>query len=177
MEDNNIKWLKYFKIIIIVLVVFIVSIVGYLFIMKKINTENFHNYLSKNEYKKKDGIYQKKINDGNETLRYKALSEEFIISKEIAREEDDGYFDLSLQYEKNGNIKIGFQLEGFNKNNAYGILYQNGNYNDGKFDCKVVSGEGYDARCGIMKKEAIKFDKEVKKLFEENGIRAKFIKN
>jgi len=177
MEDTNIKWLKCFKIIIIVLIILIVSIVGFLYFMKKVNTENFHNYLSENDYKKKDGIYQKRIIDGEETLRYKALSKEFIISKEIAREDDDGYFDLSLQYEKNGNIKIGFQLEGFNKNNAYGILYQTGNYNDGKFDCKIVSGEGYDAKCDVMKKEAEKFNKQVQSIFEENHINAKFIKS
>jgi len=175
MEDQNLKHLRYFKIGMIVIVVLILLIVGYIFLMKKINTDRFENYLTENNFIQKDDIYLKKVKRDKNTLYYKAYSDEFIFSKEITQEKGEDYYDLSLQYEKNGNIKIGFQLEGYNKQGAYGILYQEGSYKNGEFDCKVISGEGYDAKCDYMKEEAEKFNNEVKKLFKDNHINVNYI--
>lgn len=167
------------KTIIILLIITLIVIAGvfsYRFIMKKINTDKFIDYLSENDYQeKKDGSYQKESESDDVLIRYKALSTDSIISKETYENTENDYTSISLKYEKNGNIVIGLQFEGYNKQNNYGVLYQTGNYKDGKFDCQVVTGKGFESKCDILKDKAEDFNSEVKQILEKNEISAKYI--
>ncbi len=179
-EDKQVKMITYLKktiiILLIITLIVIAGVFSYRFIMKKINTDKFIDYLSENDYQeKKDGSYQKESESDDVLIRYKALSTDSIISKETYENTENDYTSISLKYEKNGNIVIGLQFEGYNKQNNYGVLYQTGNYKDGKFDCQVVTGKGFESKCDILKDKAEDFNSEVKQILEKNEISAKYI--
>lgn len=180
MEDGKVRLIAQLKkvgvILLAIVIISIIVILGYQFVMKKINTDKFTDYLSNNGFElKKDGTYLKEDKNGDIITRYKALSADSIISKETYETTDIDYTTFSFKYEKNGNIQIGLQFEGYNKHDNYGTLYQTGNYKNGEFDCKIVTGKGFEPKCDIMKNKAKEFNNEVNNIIEKSEANPKYI--
>ncbi len=178
MEDKNqyskiIKFIKYFFIILIVAIILIFSYYSYAAYKSE---KNFKNYLEQNNFSQNRNIkYVKTEKEENKTITYSALST-YVLSKSINTAVGDEFTNILLDYEKNGNIKIDFTYGGINKNNVYAILYQTGNYKNGKFDCKMITENGHDSQCDKMKNEAKQFEKEALKIFDKNNINPSLLK-
>ena len=176
-DENPIKkYIKIFKIIIAVIVITIIIMTIFNKIMTTININNFTTYLKENGYEEKsDGSYYKYKKNDEKKISYKALDETFVISKIIETEVNYNYTDIILKYKNNGNIEIELQYEGKNEAEDYGLLYQTGNYKNGKFDCKIISGKNFASQCNLMKEEAKIFENEIKKIIDNYKINTKYI--
>ncbi len=178
MEDEN-KVKTVFRAIIIFLIIAIIIIIGiqiYNNWQNKQNNERLYNYLDKNNYKQnEDGIYYKTKKSGNTTVTDKAISSEYLFSRDTLTEAKN-YTTMSVQYKKNKTIKITYQIEGFDQNNNYGILFQKGTYKNGKFNCEIVTNIDFKTKCNLMKKEAQKYEKEINNILKSQNINPSHIK-
>ena len=189
MENNNIFELlntKKTKRIIIGTVIAIAIIIGgykviNTYLINK-NTSNFTNYLIKNNFEKNaDKTYTKKIVNKKENLNeyeYIYTQSNSSVSKNINKVLKNGQQYISLTYHKNNTIKGTLQLHGLNKNNTYGTLLLNGKYNtkNNTFTCKILNNDNFYVQCDSLKKEMLKFNKELKKWTNEGKFKLKYIK-
>lgn len=178
MEDEN-KVKTVFKFIITFLIIAIIIVIGiqiYNSWQNKQNNERLYNYLKENKYKQNEnGIYYKTEKKGNTTITDKAISSEYLFSRDTLKEEKN-YTTISLQYKKNKTIKITYQIEGFDQNNNYGILFQKGTYKNGKFNCEIITNIDFKTKCDVMKQEAQKYEKEINNLLKSQNINPNHIK-
>lgn len=177
MEDEN-KVKKIFTYIIIILIIAII-IVTIIFIYRKWqtsqNNERLYNYLKDNNYTKNDdGIYFKTVKEGNTTTTDKAVSSEYLFARDTLTETTN-YTTISLEYKNDKTIEIDYQIEGYDKNNNYGILFQKGTYKDSDFKCEIVTNIDFETKCDVMKKAAQDYEKEINKILNQQNINPKYI--
>ncbi len=174
MEDDNKvkKILTYIKIIIIFTIIICIGIFAFIKIENKINNNNLYNYLNKNNYKtNEDKIYYKKI---DESITEKALSNDYIFSKEIRKQNEKTSVTI-LNYKKDNSIFISYQEDGFDNNGNYGISYQEGTYKNKKFKCKIITNNNQTQQCSTMKTQAENYYKEIQDILNNNKINLKFV--
>lgn len=168
---NNIKKIK--TAIFIVIAIIIIAILLFVFYNnwhQKESTNNFYNYLEKNDYQKnEEGIYTKKTTNGNTTTTNRILLNDYLFEKSISKNEDN-YTSLSLFYKKDKEIEIVYQVEGYDQDNKYGVLYQKGTYKNGEFTCEIVTNQNFKTECEYMKNEAEKYETEINQILKDNNI-------
>lgn len=177
MEDEN-KVKKTFTYVIVALIIAII-IVTIIFIYKtwqtSQNNERLYNYLKNNNYTQNDdGIYFKTIKEGNITTTDKAISSEYLFARDILTETTN-YTTVSLEYKNDKTITINYQIEGYDKNNNYGILFQKGTYKNNKFKCEIITNKDFDTKCDVMKKAAQDYEKEINEILNKQNINSKYI--
>lgn len=180
MEDEN-KVKKIMKIIIILIIV-IALIIAAIFIYRnyQINSNNnkLETYLQENNYIENEyGVLSKEETNENETITYKALYPNCIISKEISTTENNGQnkIKISMRYNNDNSISMDLQLDGYNKDNNYGILFQQAILINDEFTCEIVTGDNFTTKCDTMKTEAQEFYNEINQILENNNINPKYI--
>lgn len=177
MEDENkfAKIPKIIKITLTIIIIITVAIIAYWQIQIHINNQNLYDYLKANDYKQNsDNIYFKTETESTTTTTDKAISSEYLFARDITHD-DDTYSFISLQYQKDGTINITYQMEGFDSENNYGVLYQEGTYKGGKFECNIVTNTNFKTKCNQMKQEAQKYNKEIENILTNNKINLKFV--
>ena len=170
------KTIRYIIIGIILIIIIIIAILFYNNWQAQENNNRLYNYLEANNYQQNaDGIYYKTNNLNNTTTTDKAITQEYLFARNISKE-NDNYTSISLQFTKDKTINIIYQEEGFDQKNNYGILFQEGTYKDGKFECKIVTNKNFNTKCDLMKEQAQEYDKEIKQILKSNKIDPKHIK-
>lgn len=178
MEDKHLNLLKYIKIGIISIILIIIVVFGYLFIMKQINNNKFVSYLEKQNYTKdKYNVYYKETKTNTETIINKAFAKEYVMYKNSTSFKDKNFTNISLQYDKNGNVKIIYKLESLSDTMEVNVLQQEGTYKKDKFECKILVNHGLETQCDLMEKEAKKYEKEIKDILKENKINSKYLES
>ena len=140
------------------------------------NVNNFNTYLKENNYKKdENGIYSKTNTKDNITTTEKAISNKYPLVKNIT-ENKDNYTSLTLLYTNDEIIEIKYQVEGYDQNEEYGVLVQQGTYKNGDFKCEIVTNKNFQTNCKYMKTEAQKYEKEINEIIKKYDINLKNIK-
>lgn len=176
-DENKIKKIMHIIIaIIILIIVIIVGIIIYRNIQQKINNDRFTSYVEKNNYKKDNtGVYVKETSTQNDKTTYKAIYDTYLLFKESSTSTDTDFTSITTGYQKDGTIEVTYRLEGYNKNEEIGTLYQKGTYKNGKFTCEIVSNNEFETQCPEMREKAQEFNNEVNKIFEDNNININYI--
>ena len=108
MEDEN-KLRTIFKTIIIILIIIGVIVAGVVIYnnwQNKQNNERLLTYLKENNYNQnEDGIYYKTKKEGNTTTTDKAISNEYLFSRDTL-DENDNYITMSVEYKKDITIEV-----------------------------------------------------------------------
>ena len=161
---------------IIIIVIAVISLNIYKIYKQKESTNNFYTYLKENNYKKNDdGIYTKKTKQKNQTITNRAISDKYLFEKDISEDNDDKYISISLFYTNDKTIEIMYQIEGFDQNDQYGVLFQKGTYQNGDFKCEIVTNQNFKTECNYMKKMAKEYEKEINQIIKNNNINPKYI--
>ena len=178
MEDEN-KLRTIFKTIIIILIIIGVIVAGVIIYnnwQNKQNNERLLTYLKENNYNQNEvGIYYKTKKEGNTTTTDKAISNEYLFSRDTL-DENDNYITMSVEYKKDKTIEVTYQVEGFDKNNNYGILFQKGTYKNKKFKCEIVTNIDFETKCDTMKKAAQNYEEEINDILNSQKINPDHIK-
>lgn len=178
MEDENKakKIINRIIILIIITLVIVLGIIIYKNIQAKLNNDRFNTYIKNNNYKKdENGIYTKTINTENGNTIYQAIIDQYLLTKEQTTSTDTEFTSIVISYKQDGTIETSYKLEGYNQEGEIGTLYQKGTYKNNDFKCEIVNNNGFKTQCPKMKQEAQKFEKEIKKIFEDNNINVKYI--
>lgn len=164
------KAIKIICLIIILLIIIITIFILYINNSNKENTNNFYTYLEENNYKKdSEGIYTKKTTNGNITTTERAISNKYLFEKSIS-ENDTNYTSINLFYTNDKTIEIMYQVEGYDLDNNYGVLYQKGTYKNGDFKCEIVTNQNFQTQCTKMKEEAQKYEKKINQIISKYKI-------
>lgn len=149
---------------IFLIIIIIIIIHSYIKKQETINTQKFSNYISKNyNTNNENDIYYAPYYNGN------------ILTKTIKIDTNlNSIVSISLNRKK----EIIGQLEIFGKNKygVEGISYLESTYKNKKFECNFISNNGYKARCDILKKQTIIFEKEIKEILKKSKTKLKYIK-
>lgn len=172
MEDYQLR--KKTIIITCISIIAIIIIISLILIFinnsSKENTNNFYTYLEENNFKKdENGVYTKKTTNGNTTTTERAVSNKYLFEKSIT-ENNDNYTSLNLFYTNDKTIEIMYQVEGYDQNNEYGVLFQKGTYKNGDFKCEIVTNKNFKTNCKYMKTEAQKYEKEINQIIDKYDI-------
>ncbi len=166
--ENEIKVKKIVRIIIITFIIIIAVIIGIYFFNQhliKVNTQKFEKYLKDNNYS----------TDPTDDLYYTVLENNHILTKTTKLSEQQNSL-IYVSYDSNGDITGGLELYGINSYGNQGISYLKSTYKKKKFDCKIVTSVGLEAKCNLLKQETEKFEKEMKSIFQNSKTNPKFIK-
>lgn len=177
MEDYT-KVKKIIKLIVILVILIVAIAIGVIFYQnsQKTNSKNnLDDYLTAQNYTKdENGVsYIKKLND-NKNTTYRALYGDYVLFKEYTGENDEGTYTIGIGYTKDKTVEITFRLEGYN-NNEISTIYQKGTYKNNKFECEIITNNGFDTQCKLMQQEAKEFEKEANEIIEKNKINPKYI--
>ena len=155
---------------IIAFIIIISLIIIFINNSNKQNTNNFYTYLKENNFKQDaDGTYTKTTTNSNKTITEKAVSNEYLFEKSIT-ENNNNYVSLNLFYKNDKTIEIMYQVEGYDQDNKYGVLFQKGTYKNGNFNCEIVTNKNFQTNCKYMKTEAQKYEQEINQIIDKYNI-------
>ena len=160
------KIVKIIRWTVFLFILIFASIICIYFLNKHLvntNTEKFKNYINKNyELNPTKNIY------------YSIFDNDYILTKtsKISSETNSLIY---VSYKKDGTIIGGLELYGINSYGTQGISYLKSTYKNKKFDCKIITSVGLEAKCNLLKQETDKFEKEMKDIFKKSKTNPKFI--
>lgn len=162
MEDTN-KREKIIKIIVVSITILVILTTGVQIYKELVDTPKFKKYINNNyETDDKSDIYYTVYNGKN------------ILTKTI-KIDNNLNSKVILSLNKKNEIKGKLELFGTNKYGSEGMLYLESTYKNKKFDCKIISNNGYKTRCDILKKHTIDFEKEIKEILKKLKTNIKYI--
>ena len=164
--ENNKKYKIISRMLIAVIILSIITIIGVYFYNKKKtenDTKNFINYVNKNL----------NIIDYNKTYYTINYNSKKILTKTIIDDKTNSNIQLTIN--KNKEITGELKLLGENKYGSEGASYLTSTYTNNKFNCELISNDGYNARCDLLKKYSEEYKKEINELLDKNKTKLKYI--
>lgn len=160
MQRNNI-----IKIIITIIILTIIIVIGSIYYKKyqvKKNKERLKNYINENY-------------NQDSKITYSLFEENNILTKTI-KLDDTINSNISISYNNKDNITGTLEIYGTNIYGNEGISYLKSTYINKKFKCQLISNDGFQARCDLLKKHSIEFEKEIKEIFNKSNTKPKYLK-